>query len=107
VEDLLIVRPKSKRRRRKIRKEDSTNGHTNGNTGKGKDKGKEVERQSDSSSAGEETCGKLYPYHYFDYIAGTSTGGYVCRLNNSARLYASLTVLQIERDYAWTTSNER
>ncbi len=74
-----ITRPKlkhSRRKMKKMKKESSTNGHINGDTEKGKGKGKEVERQSDSSISDEEEGGKFYPYHYFDYIAGTSTGGY-------------------------------
>jgi hypothetical protein len=75
-----VMRPKLKHRRRKtMKKEASTNGHTNGvlngDAEKSNEKGKEVERQSDSSSSDEEERGKFYPYHYFDYIAGTSTGG--------------------------------
>jgi hypothetical protein len=108
-EEKSALRPKLKHRRRKVKKEASTNNHsnTNGDSGKGNGKGKDIERQSDSSSSGEEECDKFYPYHYFDYIAGTSTGGYVCRFIISASLCTSLTLLKIERDYAWTTSNER
>jgi hypothetical protein len=87
-EEKSVVRPKMKHRRRKMKKEASTSGHTNGDAGKGNGKGKEVERQSNSSSSGEEECDKFYPYHYFDYIAGTSTGGYVHCSIISARLYA-------------------
>jgi hypothetical protein len=66
-----VMRPKLKhRRRKKPKKESSTNGDADG-----KGKGKEVESQPDSSSSDEEERGKFYPYHYFDYIAGTSTGG--------------------------------
>jgi hypothetical protein len=42
---------------------------TNGNG-----KRKQLERQSDTSSSLEDQPG-FYPYHYFDWIAGTSTGG--------------------------------
>lgn len=75
-----IIRPKSKHRRRKMKKmkkEASTNSLTNGDTGEINRKGKEVGRQSDLSMSDEEEGDKFYPYHYFDYIAGTSTGGYV------------------------------
>lgn len=71
-----------------MKKKASTNGHTNGDPRKGNGKGKEVERPPDPSSSGEEERCKFYPYHYFDYIAGTSTGGYVHRFIISARLYA-------------------
>jgi hypothetical protein len=78
-EEKSFIRPKLKHTR-KVKRESSTNGHTNSDTAKvdekGKGNGKEVERQSESSSSGEED-NKFYPYHYFDYIAGTSTGGYV------------------------------
>ena len=69
-----VVQAKSKHKRKKMKKEDSTNGHKNGDDGNGNEKGKEVERQSESSSDERECC-QFYPYHYFDYIAGTSTGG--------------------------------
>ncbi len=80
-EEKSFIRPKLKHTRRKVKRESSTNDHTNSDTAKvndekGKGNGKEVERQSESSSSGEED-NKFYPYHYFDYIAGTSTGGYV------------------------------
>jgi hypothetical protein len=76
-EEKSVVQPKKKYKRRKI-KYNSTNGHKNGDSGKGNGKGKEreVEGQSESSLDEEESC-RFYPYHYFDYIAGTSTGGYV------------------------------
>lgn len=52
---------------------DLSNGHTNGHAKQnGNGKGKEVE--TDSSSE-EESFAQFYPYHYFDWIAGTSTGG--------------------------------
>jgi hypothetical protein len=37
-------------------------------------KGKQIEKASDTSSE-EEARARFYPYHYFDWIAGTSTGG--------------------------------
>jgi hypothetical protein len=71
-----VVQAKSKHKRKKMKKEDSTNGHKSGDDGNGneKGKGKELERQSESSSDEKECC-QFHPYHYFDYIAGTSTGG--------------------------------
>jgi hypothetical protein len=71
-----VVQPKSKHKRNKVKKENSTNGHKSGDDshGNGKGKGKEIERQSESSLDEKECC-QFYPYHYFDYIAGTSTGG--------------------------------
>jgi hypothetical protein len=39
-----------------------------------KGEGKQVEKASDTSSE-EEARAKFYPYHYFDWVAGTSTGG--------------------------------
>lgn len=72
------MRPKLKhRRRKKVKKEHSINGNLNGNGESSNGKGKEPETQTDSSSSDEGELGKFYPYHYFDYIAGTSTGGYV------------------------------
>jgi hypothetical protein len=39
-----------------------------------KEKGKQVEKSSDTNSEGD-AGSKFYPHHYFDWIAGTSTGG--------------------------------
>ena len=110
VDDKSIVRPKEKhRRRRRMKKEASTNGQTNGDAEKRNGKGKEVERHPNSPLSGEaqEELGKFYPYHYFDYIAGTSTGGYVTWFRIPTRICSSLTILQIERNYAWAASDER
>ncbi|KAH6678180.1 acyl transferase/acyl hydrolase/lysophospholipase [Halenospora varia] len=82
-DDKGALQPKSKHRRKK-RKATSTESQDNGRSDRNNNnthvekwngKGKEVERQSDSSSSNEQEQGKFYPYHYFDYIAGTSTGG--------------------------------
>ena len=106
-----VVRPKDQHRRQKrMKKEVSTNGQTNGDAEKGNVKEREVERQSESALSGEvqeDELGKFYPYHYFDYIAGTSTGGYVIWFRIPIGVFASLTTLQIECDYAWAASNER
>jgi hypothetical protein len=73
-----VARPKLKHRRKKrVKKEPSTNGNLNGNGKNNNGKGKEPETQTDSSSSDGGELGKFYPYHYFDYIAGTSTGGFV------------------------------
>jgi len=105
-----VARPKENHRRRKrMKKEASTNGQTISNAERGNGKGKEVERQADPDllkEVQEDEVGKFYPYHYFDYIAGTSTGGYVTRFRIPTGDCASLTTLQIECDYARAASNE-
>lgn len=66
------ARPKVKQRKTRKKKTRSQN---SGNSGTNNGKGKEIEGQSVSSSSSYQECGNFYPYHYFDYIAGTSTGG--------------------------------
>jgi hypothetical protein len=65
-EDKSELRPKHKKIPRPINA--STN-HVNGNG-----KWNEVE---DSNGTDEDISAHFYPYHYFDWIAGTSTGGCV------------------------------
>jgi hypothetical protein len=68
----------------KLRKKSHQNG--NGSAKKpsdlpnGNGKGKEVERQSHTSSSLDNQPA-FYPYHYFDWIAGTSTGGSVTSMS--------------------------
>jgi hypothetical protein len=65
---------KSLRLRKKSHRNGNGSAKQPGDLANGNGKGKQVERQFDISSSLEDQPG-FYPYHYFDWIAGTSTGG--------------------------------
>ncbi|KAH7413353.1 acyl transferase/acyl hydrolase/lysophospholipase [Cadophora sp. MPI-SDFR-AT-0126] len=59
----------------RARTTDLSNGHANGlHVSTAPDSERDARTDSDSSSD-DESFSQFYPYHYFDWIAGTSTGG--------------------------------
>jgi hypothetical protein len=64
----------------KLRKGKSKNGH---NQIKASNPRKNQKEKLSDDSSEDERLAAFFPYHYFDWIAGTSTGGYAFRLRPS------------------------